>query len=74
MRYAKVSVKNADAETIARYLPGNYHVAELEWSDWSGEYVIIAGEDYAGWTLDDYVIPRLASGLISATELTEKEL
>ena len=23
---------------------------------------IIAGEDRAGWTLDDYVLPRLASG------------
>lgn len=30
---------------------------------------IIAGEDVAGWTLDDYVIPRLASGLIFADEI-----
>lgn len=30
---------------------------------------IIAGEDVAGWTLDDYVIPRLASGLIFAEEI-----
>ncbi len=32
---------------------------------------IIAGEDHAGWTLHDYYIPRLASGLIGAEEITE---
>lgn len=30
---------------------------------------VIAGEDKAGWTLDDYVKPRYASGLIWATEI-----
>jgi hypothetical protein len=29
----------------------------------------ITGTDQAGWTLDDYVIPRLASGLIVAKEV-----
>ena len=30
---------------------------------------VIAGEDNAGWTLDDYVIPRLASGLYVGKEI-----
>jgi hypothetical protein len=32
--------------------------------------VIIAGTDYAGWTLDGYVLPRLASGLMFGEEVT----
>jgi len=32
-----------------------------------GEY-IIEGNDVAGWTLDEYVIPRLASGLMQTKE------
>jgi len=31
--------------------------------------VIVRGEDYAGWTLEDYVIPRLASGMIFTKEV-----
>jgi hypothetical protein len=31
---------------------------------------LIEGEDNAGWTLDGYVIPRLASGLIFAKEVS----
>ena len=34
------------------------------------EVITIFGTDSAGWTLDDYVIPRLASGMIYATEVT----
>ena len=30
---------------------------------------VIGGRDVAGWTLDAYVIPRLASGLYFATEI-----
>lgn len=33
------------------------------------EHVLIEGEDSAGWTLHDYVIPRLASSVIPAVEL-----
>jgi hypothetical protein len=33
------------------------------------DVTVIAGEDVAGWMLDDYVIPRLASGLIFANEI-----
>ncbi|MHB1525007.1 MAG: hypothetical protein ACYCZN_01785 [Candidatus Dormibacteria bacterium] len=53
-----------DAETVARYLPANYQVVTGE-----SEVITIAGEDVAGWTLDGYVIPRLASGLIFASEV-----
>jgi hypothetical protein len=52
-------------ETVEAYLPANYHVSKTGTT--SGE-IVIHGEDNAGWTLDGYVIPRLASGLIFAEE------
>jgi len=72
MRYAQVIVPGNDyvaaKETIARYLPGNYEVTGS--AVMSKEIMVeIAGEDFAGWTLDDYVIPRLASGLYFAKEV-----
>jgi hypothetical protein len=60
-------VKSTDVEAIARYLPSNYTVRS---SDELG--TVIAGTDSAGWTLDGYVLPRLASGLYFGTEITEK--
>jgi hypothetical protein len=33
-----------------------------------GVKCVIGGEDARGWTLDGYVIPRLASGLLFADE------
>lgn len=56
-------VYKANADTVARYLPGNYDVDQQV-----GEDVLISGSDQAGWTLDDYVIPRLLSGMIRCTE------
>jgi len=50
--------------TIRRYLPSNYE------ADCDGGDIWISGVDNAGWTLDDYVIPRLASGLYRAEEVT----
>ena len=50
-------------ETVRNYLPRNY-TATLE-----GKDIVISGEDDHGWTLDGYVIPRLASGLIVAREI-----
>lgn len=77
-RYAKVIVpaykSAADyAETITQYLPsrGNYWVAAIVISD--PVWLLIAGQDYAGWTLDGYVIPRLWSGFIRAEEISEAE-
>jgi hypothetical protein len=61
MRYALVA---SDAGAIATYLPGNYRVLGTV----DGQ-TVIAGRDQAGWTLEGYVIPRLASGLYFATEI-----
>lgn len=52
-------------EQLERYLPDNYRVI-----GGTAEHYTIAGHDVAGWTLDGYVIPRLASGLIFAHEVT----
>lgn len=73
-RYA--IVRNArDRREAEAYLPGNYEVIH-EGEETFGEngptfslVQVIAGEDVAGWTLDDYVIPRYASGLIWAEEI-----
>ena len=66
-RYAKVPQHNGrpTAQTVAAYLPANYHLAGYQPAD----AVLIEGEDNAGWTLDDYVIPRLGSGLIYCEEI-----
>lgn len=62
-RHAVLKGRHADLEAIRRYLPHNY------WADSDGGNVWIHGYDNAGWTLDGYVIPRLASGLYFATEV-----
>ena len=49
---------------VQAYLPRGYTATEQPNGD-----VIISGEDNAGWGLDTYVIPRLASGLIFAKEI-----
>jgi hypothetical protein len=54
-------------EEVAVYLPGNYRVIGAELST---SRILIGGEDVAGWTLDEYVIPRLGSGLIYCKEIT----
>jgi hypothetical protein len=63
LRFAFVST-TATADTIAAYLPTNYDVVV---STDAGH--LVEGRDDAGWTLDGYVIPRLASGLYRAVEL-----
>lgn len=65
-RYALIS--NGNEKQIARYLPDNYTVTRVL-PDGS---VLIAGEDHAGWTLEDYVIPRLASGLYWTEEIAHE--
>lgn len=73
-RYALIM---SDSSQIDAYMPGNYSVI------WRGEFMsyvtdriaktqkvtVIAGEDNAGWTLDDYVLPRLASGMYHGKEI-----
>ncbi len=69
MRYAKINLRNSDtADTVKAYLPGNYEIDHVD-----TDYVIIKGEDNCGWTLDEYVLPRLASGLIFGRELVAEE-
>jgi hypothetical protein len=67
-RYAIIAGARTRQELEA-YLPENYSIAlELE----NDEYVI-GGVDNAGWTLEAYVLPRLASGLIFGRELSLDE-
>lgn len=70
VRRATVKVRpgidlEAELRRVSAYLPNNYSGAILR----PGE-IDICGIDHAGWTLDGYVIPRLASGLIIAKEVT----
>jgi hypothetical protein len=80
-RYALIYAR---ADQVATYLPGNYTVAgetieqETSWSpvhpggqkiESSRWATVIEGRDNAGWTLDDYVLPRLASGLYFGKEI-----
>jgi hypothetical protein len=57
---------HAPADSVRPYLPDNYKVVE---EDPSTRTCVIDGEDVAGWTLDGYVLPRLASGLIFGEEI-----
>jgi hypothetical protein len=72
-------------EEVAAYLPANFAVlgegAESKQYGWDGTskpiirtttFYVIGGYDDHGWTLDGYVIPRLASGLIGAREVSEQ--
>lgn len=69
MRFARILTD--EVERVAAYLPDNYRVAGLTASEPYNERdhdVLIKGSDVAGWTLDDYVLPRLASGLMFGNE------
>jgi hypothetical protein len=73
-RYAIVRNARTRQEAEA-YLPDNYRVIHeqkiegRENLDLFADTYVIEGEDNAGWTLDDYVIPRYASGLITCEEI-----
>jgi hypothetical protein len=69
VRTAIVSGRGITAETVARFLPSNYEVVDADVTGTDGDTVVISGTDNAGWTMDGYVIPRLASGLLWATEM-----
>lgn len=77
LRLAHVTIRRSRFETLEqlqshleRYLPENYQVATHLGQDLDGrDEFMISGHDVAGWTLDGYVIPRLASGLIFAHEV-----
>lgn len=62
IRHARIH--GAEPETVAAYLPANYKVVGGSKEDG----VLIEGIDNAGWTLEGYVLPRLASGLYFGKE------
>lgn len=68
IRYAMI---RSDSPAIAAYLPSNYTVLArgAEDPEFGGLVTIIEGTDHAGWTLSEYVLPRLASGLYSGYEI-----
>lgn len=72
-RYARVRGSTTTVEAVERYLPANYEVVGHGTDD-EGPYVLIEGHDAHGWTLDGYVLPRLASGLHFGVELTEDQI
>ena len=83
MRYAVISLRSSSPEQIERYLPGNYKVVKHVMGNpltgvpshdrYDTPCLLIEGEDNAGWTLDEYVLPRLASGLIMGHEVSQFE-
>jgi hypothetical protein len=64
----RVAIAKGDLATVRRYLPANYTADPLPGSV---THVVIYGDDSHGWTLDGYVIPRLASGMIYAREVED---
>ena len=73
MRFALVYGNALTRKQLEAYLPADYKVLWIDEESDSPNRVaaIIGGTDYAGWTMDDYVLPRLASGLIFGRELVE---
>ena len=79
-REAIVTGGARNLDEVRAYLPSNYQADEVivNRTDWAVEpyrqevRILIHGEDMAGWTLDGYVIPRLASGLIFAEEVKDE--
>jgi hypothetical protein len=70
MRYALVTEEAGKGDQIAAYMPGNYKVLGRTPIRATNRVVfLIGGRDSCGWTLDDYVIPRLASGMYFAEEV-----
>lgn len=68
-RKARIAAGSIGLDVVRDYLPANYTADQSE----TGSDIIITGHDDHGWTLDGYVIPRLASGLIWAREMKEEE-
>lgn len=67
-RWAKVYGADYDVDRVAAYLPEAWRVTGFGYDTDKRRHVRIAGYDVAGWTFEDYVKPRLASGLMFAEE------
>ena len=57
----RVTKQGTSADEVAKYLPSNYRVDAVVKT-----WILVKGNDNAGWTAEGYVIPRLASGRIQA--------
>lgn len=68
--YTSATEAVAEVGRISQYLPDNYKIEVEPLALKAGYFLAIEGHDKAGWTLDEYVIPRLASGLIWFKEVT----
>ena len=60
------------AKEVDAYMPNGYKVVGSGVED-GRTFYLIGGYDDAGWTLDGYVEPRLASGLMVCVEVGEHE-
>lgn len=56
-----------DLKLVQALLPENYGATVVRKP--TETLILIVGYDVAGWTLEDYVIPRLASGMIYTEEV-----
>jgi hypothetical protein len=63
-RRAIVTTPDTDLARVRAFLPYNYSAFEHPCGT-----ICITGYDHAGWTLEDYIAPRLATGLIFIREL-----
>jgi hypothetical protein len=70
VRFAVVTGARSRTEVEA-YLPDNYKVISRVPQHLGHVAYIIQGQDVAGWTMEDYVIPRLASGMIGCRYFTQ---
>ena len=59
-------IHSSEVERVKRYLPRDYFVRGMSLDQ---SFIVISGRDNAGWTLDNYVLPRLASGLLFGEEV-----
>lgn len=70
VRYALIQGPPDSASAIRAYLPENYELVGRTPIRASNKVqFLLVGRDVAGWTLDDYVLPRLASGLYFGEEV-----
>ena len=69
IKVAEVFGLGCTVEKVSAYLPANYEVIAAYTTPGDSTMVLISGVDKAGWTLDDYVIPRLGSGLYACRYL-----
>ena len=70
-KFRKEATFQTPVAVVRGYLPSNYKAHETK--DGTGD-IYISGIDNAGWSMDDYVIPRLGSGLINAVEISFEEV